>query len=325
MTFKKINGALAVCATASLFGASESSANTFPQHSIDLVTPFPAGGATDALARILADSMSRTLNQPVVVMNKPGGGTTIGVAYAARQKPDGYSILLASNSGLVTSRFLFKQLQYDPDAFEPIGMAGYGPSILIGSKKQSFENPAAVVEYARAKPGNLTIANHGTGTTAHLIAECFKEQAGIEAIDVPFKGSAEAMPMVINGDIDILFEMAGPGMVQGKSGAVDVLAVTSPQRVKWISDVPTLTEMGYPGCDIYAWWALVAPHGTPETSLAPLRRALQAALQDEGVSHKLINMGIDPADGSAATVSDQVRSEIPRYEKLVKRANIPMH
>jgi len=267
--------------------------------------------------------MTKTLGQTVVVMNRPGAGTTIGVSYAARQKPDGYTILLASNSGLVTSRFLYKELPYDPDALVPIGMAGYGPSILIGSKAQEFDNPEAVVEYARANPGAITIANHGTGTTAHLIAECFKDKAGIEAVDVPFKGSAEAMPMIINGDIDILFEMAGPAMIQGNAGTVDVLAVTSPRRLEWISDVPTLSEMGYPGCDIYAWWALMAPSGTPSEVLAPLSRALQHALADEETRKKLINMGIDPADGKATTVSELVKAETPRYERLVKQANIP--
>ncbi len=324
MVIDTIRSVLGASAVAMVLSSPVSLASTFPQHAIDLITPFPAGGSTDALARILADSMSKTLKQPVVVMNRPGGGTTIGAAYAARQKPDGYSILLASNSGLVTSRFLFKDLPYNPDDFEPIGMAGYGPSVLVVSKKQGFKDPDAVVDYARSNAGKLTIANHGMGTTGHLITECFKEKSDIEAIDIPFKGTSEAMPMLINGDIDIFFDMAGPGMVQGKAGTVDVLAVLAPQRMEWIGDVPTLAEQGYPDCDILAWWALVAPKGTPDSALEPLRNALQAALKDEAVRDRLTNMGIEPGDGSAATVLSQVRSEIPRYEQLIKRANIPM-
>jgi len=297
-------------------------AASFPERPITVVTPFPAGGATDALTRVLAEHMSKTLGQTLIVENRAGAATTIGASYAAREKPDGYTVLLATNSTLVTNRFLYKTLSYDPDAFAPIGMIGIGPMVLLSSKKHGFKKPADVVGYAKKNPDALSIASFGAGTSSHLAAEYFQQVADINMLHVPFKGSTQALPQLISGDIDLFFDMVSTGMPQVDGGKVDVLAITSKERLSSLPDLPTLSESGYPDFEMTAWFSLVAPQATPPAVTATLRKALQTALQDKTVRKRLLDMGIEPGDGSAEALAKQISTESPVIDALVKRANI---
>ncbi|PLC53382.1 MFS transporter [Pollutimonas nitritireducens] len=299
-----------------------SSAAVFPERPIKVVTPFPAGGATDALARVLTEHMSQTLGQSLIVENRAGASTTIGASYAAREKPDGYTVLLATNSTLVTNRYLYKSLSYDPDAFAPIGMIGIGPMVLLSSKKHGFKTVGDVVDHAKKNPGTLSIASFGAGTSSHLTSEYFQKQADIKMLHVPFKGSTQALPQLIGGDIDLFFDMVATGMPQAQADKVDVLGITSKQRLSSLPGLPTLSESGYPDFDMTAWFTLVAPQGTPPDVTAVLRKALQSALKDKAVRERLLTMGIEPGDGSADAMAKQVETEKPIISELVKRANI---
>ncbi len=294
----------------------------FPERAITVVTPFPAGGATDALTRVLTEHMSKTLGQALIVENRAGAATTIGASYAAREKPDGYTVLLATNSTLVTNRYLYKTLSYDPDAFAPIGMIGIGPMVLLASKKHKFKKVADVVDFARQNPSTLSIASFGAGTSSHLAAEYFQQVAGIKMLHVPFKGSTQALPQLIGGDIDLFFDMVATGMPQVNSSKVDVLAITSKQRLSSLPELPTISELGYPNFEMTAWFSLVAPKDTPAAVTDTLRKALQAALKDTAVRKRLLDMGIEPGDGSAEALANQIRTESPVIDALVKRANI---
>ncbi|RTZ41608.1 tripartite tricarboxylate transporter substrate binding protein [Candidimonas sp. SYP-B2681] len=298
------------------------SAAPFPERPITVVTPFPAGGATDALTRVLTEHMGKTLGQSLIVENRAGAATTIGASYAAREKPDGYTVLLATNSTLVTNRYLYKTLSYDPDAFAPIGMIGIGPMVLLASKKHKFNNVADVVAFAKKSPSTLSIASFGAGTSSHLAAEYFQQVADIKMLHVPFKGSTQALPQLIGGDIDLFFDMVATGMPQAKSDKVDVLAITSKKRLSSLPELPTISELGYPNFEMTAWFSLVAPQGTPEVVTDTLRKALQAALKDSAVRQRLLDMGIEPGDGSAEALAKQIRTESPVIDALVKRANI---
>ncbi|OWT65643.1 Bug family tripartite tricarboxylate transporter substrate binding protein [Candidimonas nitroreducens] len=311
---------------AAVLGAATSiaAAAGYPDRPITMITPFPAGGATDGLARILAERMGRALRQSIVVENRAGAATTIGASHVARATPDGYTILLATNSTLVTNRFLFKKLPYDPDAFAPIGMIGIGPMVLLTAKKDHFKTLADVVQAAKAKPGALTIASFGTGTSSHLAAEYFQKAAGIKLLHVPYKGSAQAMPQLISGEVDLFFDMVSTGMPQVDSGKVGVLAITSKQRMSSLPKLPTMSESGYPGFEILAWFTLVAPPGTPEARTRVLDNALKVALADETVRKRMLAMGIEPSDGTAQTLLKQIKQEIPVIQSLVQRANIPV-
>lgn len=309
---------------AAMLGAVVSTAHaaSFPDRAITLVTPFPAGGATDGLARTLAEHMAKTLGQSVVVENRAGAATNIGASHVVRAAPDGYTILLATNSTLVTNRFLFKELPYDPDAFAPIGMIGIGPMVLLSTKKDNFKSLASVVENAKARPGALTIASFGAGTSSHLAAEYFQQLADIKLLHVPFKGSTQALPQIIGGDIDLFFDMVSTGMPQVNADKVDVQAITSKERMSTLPDLPTVAESGYPGFEITAWFTLVAPPGTPQSATKVLGDALKAALTDNAVRKRMLVMGIEPSDGSPQALTRQIKQEIPIIQSLVKRANI---
>ena len=296
-------------------------AAAYPERAVTMVTPFPAGGATDGLARLLAEHLSNRLGQSVVVENRAGAATTIGASHVMRAEPDGYTILLATNSTLVTNRFLFKSLSYDPDSFAPIGMIGVGPMVLLSSKKTGFDSLADVVQAAKKQPGALSIASFGAGTSSHLAAEYFQKLADIELLHVPFKGSTQALPQLISGDVDLFFDMVSTGMPQVEGDKVDVHAITSRQRMSSLPELPTVAET-YEGFEMTAWFTLVAPPATPESHTQVLSDALKATLADEEVRRRMLIMGIEPSDGTPEALSKQIKQELPIIESLVERADI---
>ncbi len=318
--FKKGVQVLAAAVLGSVI--SVSGAQTYPDNPVTMIVPFPAGGATDVLARALGETMGTHLGQTLVVDNKPGATTNIGASQAMRAKPDGYTIFLATNSTLVTNRYLYQKLPYDPDAFDPIGMIGIGPMVLLANQKHGFKTLADVVEKAKADPGGLTIASFGAGSSSHLAAQYLQKAAGIELLHIPFKGSTEAMPQLIAGDIDLFFDMVSTGMPQVKAGKVDVVAITSPQRMSSLPDIPTVAEQGAPGFEMTAWFTLVAPPGTPASITATLTKALSASMADAGLRDRIAAMGIEAADGAPQTLLAQVEKEKPVIAALVKEANI---
>ncbi|CAB3921427.1 Bug family tripartite tricarboxylate transporter substrate binding protein [Achromobacter ruhlandii] len=297
-------------------------ADTYPSRPIKVISPFPAGGATDVLTRVLAERMAKTLGQPMIVENKAGAGTSIGAAFVSREAPDGYTILMATNSTLVTNRYLYKELPYDPDGFAPIGMVGVGPLVLLASPKRPFNTTADVVAFAKQNPGKLTFATFGAGTSSHLAGELFKERAGIDILHVPFKGATQALPALISGDVDLFFDMVATGMPQAEAGKVKVFGITSPNRLATESKLPTLAEQGYAGFDMTAWFSFVAPKGTPAPALEKLQAALADTLKDDAVKKRMLEMGIDPRSGSPAELAQQIKNEQPIVSQLIKQANI---
>jgi Uncharacterized protein conserved in bacteria len=307
-----------------LAAAPAAAADAYPSRPVTIVSPFPAGGATDTLTRLLAERMSQELGQSLVVENKAGAGTSIGASFVERAAPDGYTILMATNSTLVTNRFLYKDLPYDPDGYTPIGMVGIGPLVLLSSPKHDFASVADIVRHAKANPGKLSFASFGQGTSSHLAAEYFKDMAGLDMLHVPFRGATQALPVLAAGDVDLFFDMIATGMPQVEAGRAKVFAVTSKHRMPNLPQLPTLAESGFPGYEMTAWFSFVAPKGTPHEAVAKLQAALGAALKDDTVRKKMLDMGIDPRNGTAQELTDQIESEKPVIEKLVKQANIKL-
>ncbi len=317
--FKRISLFAAAAALSASAGLAHAA---YPERPITIVSPFPAGGATDTLTRVLAERMAKALDQSIIVENKAGAGTTIGAAYVARAQPDGYTLLMATNSTLVTNRFLYKSLPYDPDGYAPIGMVGIGPLILLSNDKHGFKSTADVVAAAKQRPGNLTFATFGPGTSSHLAGELFKQEAGVDMLHVPFKGATQALPALINGDVDVFFDMVATGMPQVSAGKLKVFGITSKTRLSTLPDVPTLAEQGYPAFDLTAWFSFVAPKGTPADALATLQKALAATLQDPQVRDKMLTMGIEPRSGTAQELTQQIHNEQPVIQKLVRQAGL---
>ncbi|CAP43406.1 Bug family tripartite tricarboxylate transporter substrate binding protein [Bordetella petrii] len=317
--FKRISLFAAAAALSASAGLAHAA---YPERPITIVSPFPAGGATDTLTRVLAERMAKALDQSIIVENKAGAGTTIGAAYVARAQPDGYTLLMATNSTLVTNRFLYKSLPYDPDGYAPIGMVGIGPLILLSNDKHGFKSTADVVAAAKQRPGNLTFATFGPGTSSHLAGELFKQEAGVDMLHVPFKGATQALPALINGDVDVFFDMVATGMPQVSAGKLKVFGITSKTRLPTLPDVPTLAEQGYPAFDLTAWFSFVAPKGTPADALATLQKALAATLQDPQVRDKMLTMGIEARSGTAQELTQQIHNEQPVIQKLVRQAGL---
>jgi len=317
---KRVSTFVAALALSACAGLAQAA---YPERPITIVSPFPAGGATDVLTRILAERLGKALDQSIIVENKAGAGTTIGAAYVARAQPDGYTLLMATNSTLVTNRFLYQSLPYDPDGYAPIGMVGIGPLILLSNDKHGFKRTADVVAQARQRPGTLTFATFGPGTSSHRAGDLFKKEAGVDLLHVPFKGATQALPALINGDVDIFFDMVATGMPQVEAGKLKVFGITSKTRLPTLPDLPTLAEQGYPSFDLTAWFSFVAPKGTPAEAQAALQQALVATLKDPQVRDKMLAMGIEPRSGTADELMQQIRNEQPVIEQLVKQAGLP--
>ncbi|ANN67813.1 Bug family tripartite tricarboxylate transporter substrate binding protein [Bordetella bronchialis] len=315
---------IAAAALAALTAAGAAQAQTYPARPIKVISPFPAGGATDVLTRLLAERMGKDLGVAMIVENRAGAGTSIGASFVQREPADGYTILMATNSTLVTNRYLYKELPYDPDGFDPIGMVGIGPLVLLSSPKAPFSNTKELVDYARKHPGKVTFATFGPGTSSHLAAEQFKSLTGTDMLHVPFKGATQALPALISGDVDIFFDMVATGMPQADAGKVKVFGITSPQRLDSEPKLATLAEQGYPKFDITAWFSFVAPRHTSPEALAKLRAALADALKDETVRKKMLEMGIQPASGTPEALTAQIKAEQPVIQQLVRQANVAL-
>src|SRR5690606_15214232 len=202
-------------------------------------------------------------------------------------------------------------LPYDTDAFAPVGMIGIGRTVLLTAKKHDFKSVADVVDFSKKQPQALSIASFGASTSSPLAAENFQQLSDIKMLHVPFKGSTQALPQLINGDVDAFFDMVSTGMPQVDAGKVDVQAITSKNRLSSLPDLPTVGEAGYPGFEMAAWFTLVAPPGTPPDITGVLRQALQTALKDPEIHKRMLNMSLEPGDGSAEALNAQINTEKP--------------
>ncbi|MFA5489320.1 MAG: tripartite tricarboxylate transporter substrate binding protein [Candidimonas sp.] len=309
-------------AAALLCAATAAGASSYPERPITIVSPFPPGGATDVIARTLGKAMSADLGRPIVVVNRPGAGTTIGAAYAAAQPADGYTLLMATNTTIANARFLYKDLKYDPDSFESIGVVGTAPMVLLSANARDFKSTDDAVAYAKRHGEDARIASQGPGTLSHLLAECLQQASGAKMTHIPYKGTAEAMPPLINGDVDLFYDTPGTGLQQVDAGNVGVLHSTGPKRLSSHPDVPTVEEAGMKECEMQAWWTLVAPAGTPEAAVSRLQASLQAALKDDSVRKTIQTAGTEPSDGTTRGYKEMVDADVKKMGDLIQRAGI---
>lgn len=306
----------------SFSGIGLSNAAGWPEKPINLVVPYSPGGATDAVARLVGQRLSERLGQPVIVENKPGAGSNIGMGYVANSRPDGYTILLCANS-LVTNNSLFDSLPFDGlRDFAPIGQIASAPLVVtvpIDSKIESFGQLLAA---ARANPGKLTYASAGNGSSSHLAGESLKQIAGIDVMHVPYKGAAPAIADVIGGRISFMTmnTIEITPYVQGHR--VKMLAVAALDRIEQYPDLPTVKESGLPVYMESVWFGLAAPAHTPPDVIKILNKALQAIIEDPEMKQRFVSMGAVPAPGTTAQFSTFLHSEQTRIKKVVAGANI---
>lgn len=319
-TFRLALAALS-CAAALLPLAANAQAG-YPNKPIRVVVPFPAGSTTDIIARAITDKMSASLGQPVVVDNRAGASGTIGQAAVASAAADGYTLLIHSSSHTV-SPSTFAKLPFDTVAdFAGITPISSLSNVLVISPAKGYKNLGELLAAARAKPGSLNFASAGQGSATHLNAEKFKMAAKIDATNIPFKGSAEAVTEVIAGRVDYYFSPVAPVIGQIKSGQLQALAVGSPQRTSALPDVPTTTEAGVPGSEFNFWIGMMAPAKTPRDIVNRLHDEVLKALASPEVKERFAKVGADAWTLKPEAFDAYIKNEIASNAVLVKAAGL---
>jgi tripartite-type tricarboxylate transporter receptor subunit TctC len=325
----RFRGLAAVCLLASLYSLPFAQAQSpaklpggYPAKPIHIIVPFPAGGATDILTRVVADKLGARLGQTVIVDNKPGAGANIGAEAAAKSAPDGYTLLMGSVASHSISVTYYKTLAYDfRRDLAPISMVGHVPSVLVITTSLPAKTVPELIAYAKANPGKLNFASSGTGALIHLTGEMFKQMAGIDIVHVPYKGTALFLPDLIDGRVSMSLDSMPPHLPHIKSGKLRALAVTSAKRSPVLPDLPTVAET-LPGFEAVAPYALFAPTGTPPDIIALLNREVNAVLLMPDVRDKLAEQGIDVAGSTPDALAATVRTEIAKWAKVIKDGNI---
>jgi len=295
----------------------------YPDKPVTLVVPYPPGGATDTLARIVARGMGPRLGQPMVVENKGGAGTAIGAGAVAQSAPDGYTLLISSNTTFTIGPGLKAHLPYDPlKSFESIGLLGTSPLVLLAHPSVAASSVKELVALAKAKPGKLSYASFGNGTTSHFAGEMFKVMAGVDITHVPYKGSAPAMQDLIGGQVQLSFDTNVAAIPMVQAGRVKAIALTSAGRSASMPGVPTVAEAGYPGYEMVPWITVVAPRGLPEAVRNTLSKALAGALADPAIRADLDKAGLDVAYQSGKAYDDKVAKELPLIRAYVHKAGL---
>lgn len=293
----------------------------YPNRVIKLIVPYPPGGTTDLLGRLIADQVKSGLNATVIVENKPGAGTTLGADLVAHASPDGYTLLLATSTTLAINKTLYKKLPYDPvKDFAPISLVAEVPFALIVNSGIPAKTLAEFIAYAKANPG-LAYGSAGIGSPQHLGAELLKTQASIDIRHVPYRGSVPAMLDVIANHIPFMIVDLEPALPQIKEGKVRVLGVTTPKRVAVAPDIPTIAESGLPGYQLVAWQGLVAPAGTPRDIVDALAAQIAKMLADPGTSRRFATLAIEPLPGSTPdSFAAYIKTEVDRWATIVKNS-----
>src|SRR5581483_9982247 len=280
------------------------------------------GGGTDIIARMLADKFSESLKQPFVVENRPGASNTIAADLTAKAAPDGYTLLVATNTGQAIAPHLLK-LSFDPlKQLQPIGLVVIVPNVLFVGPNVPINSVKELVAAAKAKPGEFKYASSGVGSTQHIAGEAFNQAAGVQTVHIPYKGSSQAHVDILSGEVQMMFDTTSSAMPQIKAGRFRPLAVTTPQRVAELPNVPTIAEAGYPAAEMTTWYALYATAGTPKPVVDKLHAELERVLQLPDVQSRLRGLGGEPGHMSVQQFVDMQRAEYDRFGKLIKSANI---
>jgi len=294
----------------------------YPARPVRLILPFPAGGPTDILGRLLGQKLSEHLGQPVVPENRPGAGGNVGTEFAAKQPPDGYTIVLASPA-LAISPNLYRKLNYDPVRdFAPISLVAQVPNVLLVHPSVPAKNLKELAAVARANPGKITFGSGGLGTGQHLAGEIFKSVARVNMLHVPYKGSGLAMIGMIGGHLDMLVIGAPPTLPQIQSGKVRALAALTTERLDILPQLPTAGESGFPDFVVMSWYGILAPSGIPRDILARLNAGLGKILTAPDTRERMAAAGFTPLTSTPERFTEFIKSEMARYASVIKDANL---
>jgi tripartite-type tricarboxylate transporter receptor subunit TctC len=310
------------CIAAALVASAAMAQDDFPDHPIRFIVPFTAGSATDVVARVVGENMSKTLGQTIVIENRPGAGGTVGANVVAKSAPDGYTLLVPS-AGHVANPAIYKSLPYDTlKDFAGVTPLASLPNVLVVSPAKGYKTVKDLVANAQAHPGQLNYASAGKGSATHMNAEIFRQAAKFDAVHIPYKGTPEAMTEVISQRVDFFFAPLASSLPQIKDGRLQALAVGTAKRSPLLPDVPTTIEAGYPKSDYIFWVALLAPAATPKPVIDKLNAAALKALADPAIHEKLRTLGAEPMPMQPAAFDAFLRDETARMGEVLKAAGI---
>ena len=312
-------GLVIACAT---HGAPALAADDYPAKSLRMIVPYPPGGTTDFVAREIANKLGETWGRQVVIDNRPGAGTLIGLALGAKSAPDGYTITFGTSAGLAVNPALGVKMPFDPQRdFEPIGLMVYVPYLLVVNPALPVRNIKELIELAKAQPGKLNFASPGVGTPNHLGIELLNVVAGVKFVHVPYKGGAAAVTDLVAGQVQVLF--SGTPQVSSfiKAGRLRVIAVATPKPTAVAPEFPPLAET-FPGFDCNTWYGLLAPAGTHADIVAKINATLNRALTDRGVISRLLEQGVEATPGTSASFRELIVAETERWRSVIKSAGI---
>jgi tripartite-type tricarboxylate transporter receptor subunit TctC len=298
-------------------------AQAYPAKPVRLVVPFPPGGSTDIVARIVAQKLGERLGQQVVVENRGGAGGTIGTEAVAKAAADGHTLVLATTSTHVVAPSVYAKIGYDPvKDFAPISLLAVTPYLLVVNPEVKVSSLKEFVGYVKVRPGKLNYASAGTGSTTHLAMEMLKSAAGLYIVHIPYNGNGPAGTAVIAGQVEVLFGSLPAVLPHAKSGRVRPLAVGTPKRSPSLPDVPTVAESGFAGFDASLWLAIMAPAGTPPAVIDRLHKEVLAAIAAPDASDALNKAGAEPITSTPAELAGMVKDGVEKYAKVVKQAGV---
>jgi tripartite-type tricarboxylate transporter receptor subunit TctC len=313
---------VSLCLGASLLGSLSAHAQTYPSKPLRIVVPFGAGGVADLTARTVAQKMSESMGQSIVIENRPSAGGIVAAETVAKSEPDGYTLLLMSNANAVSAG-LFKSLPFDPQKdFTPVSLMGTFDLAVVTSAESKFQTLPELLAWAKANPGKLNIGSINIGSTQHLTAELFKSAAGLDAQVVPFNGTPAVMTALRGGQIDVALEVLSPVLPQIKGNALKALAVTGQKRSSALPQVPTAKEAGVPNLVSNSWNGLGVPAKTPAAVVERLNKEVNAALQNPAVRQKLVDLNVEPHPSTVAQAKEWLQTEIKRWGDVIQRAGI---
>jgi tripartite-type tricarboxylate transporter receptor subunit TctC len=311
--FRWALGALFACI------ATVASAQGYPNRTIRLVVPFPAGGTTDILARAVSQKLTEALGQAVVVDNRAGAAGNIGSDLVAKSTPDGYTLLMGTVGTHAINPSLYSKMPYDHyKDFVPVVLVAGVPNVLVVNPALPVNSVADLIKLAKEKPGQINFASSGSGTSIHLSGELFKTMAGVDMTHIPYKGSSPALTDLIGGQVQIMFDNLPSSLPQIKAGKLRAIAVTSMKRAPALPDIPTINESGLPGFEASSWFGVLAPAGTPASIVTRINAEVNKWLESADAREKLLGQGAEAAGGSPEQFAAYIRVESEKWAKVVK-------
>ena len=297
---------------------AQSNADDYPNKPVRLVVGYAAGGATDVIARLVADKLGRELDQTIIVENRSGANSNVGALAVAKAAPDGYTLYMYTIANTINNT-LYNDLGYDPAKdFAPVGLIAKIPNVLVVNPSLPVKTVAEYVEFTKNAKDGVTFASSGSGSSIHMSGEMFKMTTGLNMLHVPYRGSAPAVTDLIGGQVQSMFDNAPSAVPHIQAGKLRPLAVTSAERSPQLPDVPTMAESGYPDFEVQSWFGIAAPAGTPGPVIAKLNAALNKALEDVDLQKRLSDMMATPAPGTPDDMRAFMHQEIENWGKVVK-------